>query len=86
MGNGVSVIGGQAFYDCTKIKILDFRKSTSIPALGGTNAFRGTPSNKEIIVPDSLYDNWIVAPNWSSSKNNIVNCIVKASHSSLGSL
>ena len=85
MGNGVSAIGGQAFYECTKIKILDFRKSTSIPSLGGTNAFYNTPS-KEIIVPDSLYDNWIAAPNWSSSKNNIVNCIVKASQSSLGSL
>ena len=66
--------------------IFDFRKSTAIPALDSTYAFYNTPTNKEIIVPDSLYDSWRAASNWSSSTNNIVNCIVKASQSSLGPL
>ena len=50
------------------------------------NAFQGTPSSKEIIVPDSLYDQWIAASNWNSDTNNIRPCIVKASQSSLGVL
>ena len=66
--------------------LFDFRKSTSVPTLANVNVFNNTPSNKEIIVPDSLYDSWITANNWNSETNNIVNCIVKASQSSLGSL
>ena len=66
--------------------ILDFRRANAVPTLSGTSTFTNTPSNKEIIVPDSLYDTWIAATNWSSTENNIVNCIVKASQSSLGSL
>lgn len=66
--------------------MFDFRRATAIPTLQNVNAFGNTSSNKEIIVPDSLYDDWIAASNWSSTTNNIVNCIVKASQSSLGTL
>jgi hypothetical protein len=82
----VTSIEKYAFYDCTNLSIFDFRKSTSVPTLVNVDAFYNTPSNKEIIVPDSLYDQWIAASNWSSTTNNIVNCIVKASQSSLGPL
>ena len=41
---------------------------------------------KEIIVPDELYDTWKAASNWSSTTDNIVGSIVKASESSLGPL
>lgn len=44
------------------------------------------PNNREIIVPDNLYDDWIAATNWSSDTNNIRTSIVKASQSSLGVL
>lgn len=64
--------------------MFDFRKMTSVPELGGVNAFQDTPSDKEIIVPDALYDDWIIATNWSH--DNIRPCIVKASQSSLGTL
>ena len=86
IGNGVTQIYGRAFNNCSNCKLFDFRKATSVPTLENVNAFQSTPSNKEIIVPDSLYDSWKAVSNWSSTTNNIVNCIVKASQSSLGSL
>lgn len=84
--NSVTNIGEYAFYYCRNCTIFDFRTAISVPTLANVNAFQGTPSNKEIIVPDSLYDSWIAASNWSSSTYNIVNCIVKASQSTLGPL
>ena len=86
IGNGVASIGWYAFRDCSNCFVFDFRKATSVPTLENVNAFTNTPANKEIIVPDELYDSWIAASNWSSSTNNIVNCIVEASQSSLGTL
>ena len=86
IGSGVSTIPQNAFNGCNRCMIFDFRRSTSVPSLGNLDVFYNTPSNKEIIVPDALYDDWIAASNWSSTTNNIVNCIVKASQSSLGPL
>lgn len=85
-GSGISAIYDHAFHNCTNCAIFDFRKSTSVPTLDGVYAFYNTPADKEIIVPDALYDFWIASPNWSSTENDIVNCIVKASESSLGAL
>ena len=86
IGNGISNIKECTFDSCTNCAVFDFRKSTSVPTLANVNAFRQTPANKEIIVPDSLYDQWIAASNWNSDTNNIRPCIVKASQSSLGVL
>jgi hypothetical protein len=47
--------------------------------LANVDAFGNTPTNRQIIVPDALYDDWILADNWSSSTNNIASSIVKAS-------
>lgn len=85
-GQNVNRIEENAFVSCTSLMVLDFRKVTTVPTLVNVNAFGNTSSNKEIIVPDSLYNSWIAASNWSSSTNNIVNRIVKASQSSLGTL
>ena len=86
IGSGISTIPENAFYNCDRCMVFDFRRSTSVPTLNNVSAFGNTPSNKEIIVPDALYDDWIVATNWSSDTNNIRPCIVKASQSSLGVL
>lgn len=86
IGRGVTRILANTFLGCTYCKIFDFRKSTSVPTLDNVNAFTTTPSNKEIIVPDSLYDDWIVADNWKAVVNHIKASIVKASESSLGEL
>ena len=84
--NSVTSIGVQIFYGCCGLKTFDFRTFTSVPSLNNVNAFQNTPSDKEIIVPDELYETWKAASNWSSTTNNIVNCITKASESSLGPL
>ena len=82
----VTSIAANAFANCYSLATFDFRAHTSIPSLVNVNAFQNTPTTKEIIVPDDLYDDWIAASNWSSTTNNIVSCIVKASESSLGPL
>ena len=74
------------FNNCYGIKTLDFRTFTSVPTLSNVNAFAKTPTVKEIIVTDDLYDTWITASNWNSSTNQIKESIVKASESSLGPL
>jgi hypothetical protein len=67
----IESIGVYAFYNCG-CNTVDFSKSDVIPALASTNAF--TKSNPEfrIVVPDALYDEWIVATNWSTYADRIV--------------
>ena len=72
-------IGDYAFRMCSNCQLFDFRGVTQVPTLANNNAFSYTPSTKKIVVPDSLYDKWITSTNWSSSENNIVTSIIKAS-------
>lgn len=62
----VSKIYPYAFYDCYSIIKYDFSQCTSVPTLDNTNAFSGRNGICKIIVPDSLYDSWIAAANWST--------------------
>ena len=62
MGGGVTSIGNDAFYGCS-IMEYNFSQSTSVPTLGNS---LGINSIGKIIVPDSLYDEWIAASNWST--------------------
>ena len=70
--NGVTNIDAYAFYGCIKMKYYDFSQHTTIPTLANTNAFTNIPSDCKIIVPDSLYDSWIVASNWSTYASYII--------------
>ena len=79
----VADIGANAFNACYGLKTFDFHTHSSVPTLSNVNAFANTPSTKEIVVPDELYDTWISASNWSSTTNNIVGSIVKYSESSI---
>lgn len=74
-----------AFRYCDKCTVFDFRKASTVPTLINVNAFYNTSSNKEIIVPDELYDEWIAAENWNN-ETYVKPYIVKASQSSLGPL
>lgn len=76
---GITSVGATAFSGCYGVRVFDFSNCTAIPTLSNVNAFANTSSTKQIIVPDALYDTWILADNWSSTTNNIKNCIVKAS-------
>ena len=79
IGSGVSIVPANAFNSCSSCMIFDFRRATHVLTLNNVNAFSGTSANKEIIVPDALYDDWISASNWSSSTNGIVDAIIRAS-------
>ena len=75
----VSKVMGSFCSNDYQLEVVDFSGCTTVPALDNVNAFANTPSLQKIIVPDSLYTTWIAASNWSSTTNNIVNRIVKAS-------
>jgi hypothetical protein len=69
---GVTSISTYAFGNCWGMAYYDFRTSKSVPTLSNTNAFSGIPSDCKIVVPDSLYDTWVAATNWSTYANNII--------------
>ena len=75
--NSVTSIGSGAFRYCEYISLFDFRDHTSVPTLSSYTAFNNLASDRKIVVPDSLYDTWIAATNWSNS--TVANYIVKAS-------
>ena len=52
---------------CSKCTVYDFSRNTSVPQLLNINAF-GTDinANAKILVPAHLYEEWIVATNWSN--------------------
>ena len=61
------------------MKTFDFRRCKKVPTLSNVSAFDNTQTDKEIVVPDDLYDTWIGSTNWNSSTNKIKESIVKAS-------
>lgn len=73
--NTVTNISAFAFYRCWNMLEYDFSKHSLVPTLANTNAFSGINGQAKIIVPDNLYNQWIVATNWS----NYANYIYKAS-------
>ena len=75
----VTIIGNDAFSGCSSCTTFDFRAATQVPSLGNVDTFYGTPSIKEIIVPNELYDDWVVETNWSSVEYNIKQSIIKLS-------
>lgn len=70
--NSVATIKSKTFYDCYGMAFYDFTSHTSVPTLANTDAFSGIPSDCEIRVPAALYDEWIVATNWSTYADYIV--------------
>ena len=61
----VKTVQANAFSSSAIIKY-DFSQCTAVPTLSNKNAFSGINKIAKIIVPDSLYDEWIAAANWST--------------------
>lgn len=57
--------------------IKDFTACSQVPTLNGSNANIGLGGQRSIIVPDSLYNDWIAAQNWNTA--SISSCIVRES-------
>ena len=49
----------------------DFSQYSSVPKLSDAGTLGGINKITKIIVPDSLYDEWIAATNWSTYANYI---------------
>lgn len=68
----VTTIQANAFKSCYALAKYDFSRHQSIPSLAATSAFSGIASDCKIVVPDALYDDWIIATNWSSNASYII--------------
>lgn len=62
----VTTIGANAFDGCFLLLFANFSNNTQVPSLGSTSAFSQINPLCKIIVPDALYDDWIVATNWAT--------------------
>lgn len=73
----VTQIGSSALASCWGLSKYDFSNCTSIPSIqsNSINASCLNIANGKIVVPDNLYDDWIVATNWVA----LAEYIVKAS-------
>ena len=82
-GTSLSSLGAGAFANCTSVTKYDFSRATTIPTLSNMNCFNGISSGTQIVVPGSLYSNWIAATNWSSRAEYIVSSTATASTSAV---
>ena len=64
--------GTHMFNGCTSLELVDMTGSTGVPQLSNVNNFANTNDTYKIVVPDSLYDNWIAATNWASIASHIM--------------
>ena len=65
-------IAANAFTNAKGVELYDFRACVSVPALAATSAFSGIASDCKIVVPDTLYDEWIAASNWTTYASKMV--------------
>lgn len=68
----ITSIGNYAIYTSQVLAYIDFSKCIAIPTLSATNSIGNVHADTKIVVPDALYDDWIVATNWTTHKDRIV--------------
>ena len=73
----VMSLGSATFYSCRMVAAFDFSRHEAIPTLSSATCFNATTG--AIVVPDDLYDEWIVATNWTAYGPEGTNQIIKAS-------
>lgn len=71
-GTTISYNWLSTFKNCSSLELIDFSEATAIPAFSDNQTFTGASSTFKIVVPDALYDQWIVATNWSVYASHIV--------------
>ena len=69
--NGVTSIGALVFNNCRSLIKYDFSQYSGVLTMSDSSAFNNINKIAKIIVPDSLYDEWIAAANWSTYANYI---------------
>lgn len=68
----VTTLQATCFSNCVSMEYYDFSNCTTVPTVANVNAFNNIPSACKIIVPDDLYEDWIVADKWSTYASNII--------------
>ena len=68
----ITSIGDGAFYEDSNCILYYFIDHTAVPTLSSTRTFQNMNSSCKIVVPDSLYDSWKAATNWSTFASKIV--------------
>jgi hypothetical protein len=71
-GNVTTTVGATTFRDCTSLEVVDFSNCSKVIGLYNVSAFQNVPNTCKIVVPDALYDDWIVASNWSTFASQII--------------
>lgn len=71
-GNITTTVGGATFRDCTSLEVVDFSNCSKVIGLYNVNAFQNVPDTCKIVVPDALYDDWVIASNWSTFASQII--------------
>ena len=70
--DSVISIDNGAFSSCYGMRYYDFSACTAIPALSNKNVFSGIPSDCQMLIPSSLYNNWKAATNWATYASKMV--------------
>ena len=69
---GFTSIGNSAFSNCYGMRYYDFSACTAVPSLSNSNAFNNIPSDCQMLIPSSLYNNWKSATNWATYESKMV--------------
>jgi hypothetical protein len=70
--SNVSTISNLSIASNPLLEYCDFSNHTSIPRMTHSNAFTDIPITCKIIVPDALYDEWIISDKWKIYASNII--------------
>ena len=70
--DSVTYINSSTFANCYGMRYYDFSACTDIPSLLKTNAFSNIPSDCQMLIPATLYDEWSTATNWATYASKMV--------------
>lgn len=68
----VKTLQMSCFTNQYSMTVFDFSTHTLIPTIQNGNAFNNIPADCKIVVPDDLYEEWIIATNWATVASNII--------------
>ena len=71
LSKNITSIRTNTFGSCQMCALYDFSNHMSVPKLETIGAFELIDANARILVPTSLYSDWIVATNWASFLKHI---------------
>lgn len=72
LGTILSTIQASVFSGCAALETVDLSRVENVPTLSNVSAFSGTPASMQILVKESLVDQYKTATNWSAYASRIV--------------